>query len=328
MRNRWMDDRTVAAVRVLAIEGVDKAKSGHPGLPLGAAPMAYELWAHHMRHNPKNPNWLNRDRFVLSAGHGSMLLYSLLYLFGYGLTKDDLACFRQWQSLTPGHPEYGHTIGVETTTGPLGQGFANGCGMAMAEAHLASILNTQDHKIIDYRTFILCSDGDLMEGLSSEAASLAGTLRLGKLIVLYDDNEISIEGSTDLAFTEDVTSRFESYGWHVLEVQDGNDRDAISRALDEAKNRDDRPSLIAIKTKIGYASPVEGMAASHGAPLGAENLAVTKSELGWSSELAAFEVPDEILAHCQSLTEDLGKAELAWQREYDEWAASNPAVAA
>ncbi len=327
MRNRRMDDRTVAAVRVLSIEGVEKARSGHPGLPLGAAPMAYELWAHHMRHNPKNPDWINRDRFVLSAGHGSMLLYSLLYLFGYGLSTDDLASFRQWQSLTPGHPEYGHTVGVETTTGPLGQGFATGCGMAMAEAHLAAMLNTQEHKIIDHRTFVLCSDGDLMEGLSSEAASLAGTLKLGKLIVLYDDNSISIEGSTDLAFTEDVGLRFESYGWHVLEVPDGNDRDAISRALDEAKNRDDRPSLIRVKTKIGYGSPLVGLAASHGAPLGEENLAVTKQALGWPSELAVFEVPHDILEHCRSLSEDLGTAELGWQHEYDEWAAANPELA-
>ncbi|MDY0120158.1 MAG: transketolase, partial [Clostridia bacterium] len=234
MKNRRLDDRTVQAIRVLSIEGVEKARSGHPGLPLGAAPMAYELWAHHMKHNPKKPDWLNRDRFVLSAGHGSMLLYSLLYLFGYGTTKEDLMAFRQWDSKTPGHPEYGLTVGVETTTGPLGQGFATACGMAMAEAHLAAILNTPERKIIDHRTYVLCGDGDLMEGISSEAASLAGTLKLGKLIVLYDDNAISIEGSTDLAFTEDVGHRFEAYGWHVLQVSDGNDRDAISRALDEA----------------------------------------------------------------------------------------------
>ena len=324
MKNRRLDDRSVAAVRVLSIEGVEKARSGHPGLPLGAAPMAWELWAHHMKHNPQNPHWLNRDRFILSAGHGSMLLYSLLYLFGYGTTVEDLKSFRQWGSKTPGHPEYGMTVGVETTTGPLGQGFAAACGMAMAEAHLGALLNTPERKIIDHKTYVLCGDGDLMEGITSEAASLAGTLKLGKLIVLYDDNAISIEGSTDLAFTEDVGHRFESYGWHVLEVTDGNDRDAVSRALDEAKTRDDRPSLIRVKTKIGYASPLEGSENAHGAPLGADNVAATKKALGWPEELDAFEVPEDILTYSASLADAHAQEEALWQKTFDLWEQENP----
>lgn len=328
MRNRRMDDRAVAAIRVLSIEGVEKARSGHPGLPLGAAPMAYELWAHHMKHNPHNPKWLNRDRFVLSAGHGSMLLYSLLHLFGYGLTREDLQAFRQWDSVTPGHPEYGMTTGVETTTGPLGQGFATACGMAMAEVHLAALFNTADHKVIDHRTYVLCSDGDLMEGVSSEAASLAGTLKLGKLIVLYDDNQISIEGSTDLAFTEDVTGRFEAYGWHVLEVTDGNDRDAISRALDEAKSRDDRPSLIRVKTRIGYASPLEGSAASHGAPLGPDNVVETKKALGWPQDQEVLDLPQDIRDYGLSLAEELARAESDWQEGLEAWKKEVPDRAA
>ncbi|HZK41656.1 MAG TPA: transketolase, partial [Clostridia bacterium] len=323
-----MDDRAVAAIRVLSIEGVEKARSGHPGLPLGAAPMAYELWAHHMKHNPDNPKWLNRDRFVLSAGHGSMLLYSLLHLFGYGLTREDLQTFRQWDSVTPGHPEYGMTTGVETTTGPLGQGFATACGMAMAEVHLAALFNTADHKIIDHRTYVLCSDGDLMEGVSSEAASLAGTLKLGKLIVLYDDNQISIEGSTDLAFTEDVTGRFEAYGWHVLEVTDGNDRDAISRALDEAKSRDDRPSLIRVKTRIGYASPLEGSAASHGAPLGPDNVVETKKALGWPQDQEILDLPQDIRDYGLSLAKELAQAEGDWQADLEAWKKEVPDRAA
>ncbi len=282
MRNRRMDDRAVTAIRALSIDAIEKAKSGHPGLPLGAAPMAYELWAHHMRHNPANPNWMNRDRFVLSAGHGSMLLYSLLYLFGYGLTTEDLASFRQWDSRTPGHPEYGHTIGVETTTGPLGQGFAAACGMAMAEAHLAARFNTPEHKIIDHRTYVLCGDGDLMEGVASEA-----------------------------------------YGWHVLEVPNGNDRDAISRALTEAKTREDRPSLIRIRTKIGYGSPKEGSASSHGAPLGEENVVKTKQTLGWPTELAPFEVPEDIKAYLGQVTERLALEEEAWNELYDSWVSAN-----
>ena len=324
MLDRRMDERAVTAIRVLSIEAVEKAKSGHPGLPLGAAPMAYELWANHMKHTPANPEWMNRDRFVLSAGHGSPLLYSLFHLFGYGLTTDDLASFRQWGSLTPGHPEYGHTKGVETTTGPLGQGFATACGMAMAEAHLAARFNTPEHKIIDHRTYVLCGDGDLMEGITSEAASLAGTLKLGKLIVLYDDNEISIEGSTDLAFREDVGARFESYGWHVLDVRDGNDRDSISRALAEARTREDRPSMIMVHTKIGYGSPKEGSSSCHGSPLGEENVALTKRALGWPSDLAPFEVPDEIRAHMARIAGKLAAEEESWNALFLEWSEANP----
>ncbi|MGI6157547.1 MAG: transketolase [Saccharofermentanales bacterium] len=327
MTNRHMDDRAVTAIRALAMDGVEAARSGHPGMPLGAAPMAYELWAHHMRHNPHHPRWINRDRFVLSAGHASMLLYALLYLFDYGLSIDDLQSFRQWQSKTPGHPEFGVTRGVETTTGPLGQGFAMACGMAVAEAHLAARYNTDEHTIFDHYTYVLCGDGDLMEGVSSEAASLAGTMKLGKLIVLYDANHTTIEGSTDLAFTEDVAARFEAYGWHVLTVLDGNDRAAISRALDEARARADRPSLIKVETKIGYASPLEGQSASHGAPLGPDNVAATKRALRWPETLKPFEVPEDILAHGRAMAADGEAEEQAWQKEYDAWAEANPDLA-
>ena len=236
--------RSVNAIRVLSAESVQKAKSGHPGLPMGSAALAYELWANHMRHNPSDPQWINRDRFVLSAGHASMLLYSLLYLFGYGLKIDDLKAFRQWGSLTPGHPEFGHTVGVETTTGPLGQGLAAAVGMAMAEAHLAARFNRPDYPVFDHYTYVLTGDGCMMEGVSSEAASLAGTLKLGKLIVFYDDNDISIEGNTDCAFTEDVGKRHEAYGWQVQHVDDGNDRLAIGTAIENARADLDRKSVV------------------------------------------------------------------------------------
>ena len=327
MKDRRMDDRATAAIRVLSIEAIQKAKSGHPGMPLGAAPMAYELWAHHMKHNPKNPSWMDRDRFVLSAGHASSMLYAMLYLFGYGLTRDDIANFRQLGSRTPGHPEYGHTVGVETTTGPLGQGFAIACGMAMAEARLAATYNTPEHKIIDHYTYVLCGDGDLMEGVSAEAASLAGTLKLGKLIVLYDSNDITIEGSTDLAFTEDVGARFESYGWHVLYVADGNDRDAVGRAIEEARSRADRPSLITVKTKIGYGSPREGSSSCHGAPLGEANVDLTKQALGWPEDLEPFEVPEEILQYITKLSDSKVSKEAAWNETFDAWKKANPDLA-
>lgn len=327
MKNRRMDDRATAAIRVLSIDAIQKAKSGHPGMPLGAAPMAYELWAHHMKHNPKNPFWMDRDRFVLSAGHASSMLYVLLYLFGYGITRDDIADFRQLGSRTPGHPEYGHTVGVETTTGPLGQGFAIACGMAMAEARLAATYNTSEHKIVDHYTYVLCGDGDLMEGVSAEAASLAGTLKLGKLIVLYDSNDITIEGSTDLAFKEDVSARFESYGWHVLKVADGNDRDAIGRAIEESRSRADRPSLITIKTKIGYGSPHEGSASCHGAPLGEVNVALTKQALGWPEDLEPFEVPEEILRYTENLANAQAFKEASWNETFDAWKKANPDLA-
>lgn len=321
-----MQEKAIAAVRALSVAGVEKAKSGHPGLPLGVAPMAVELWLNHMKHNPANPDWFNRDRFILSAGHGSMLIYSLLHLFGYGLKKEDLEEFRQWDSKTPGHPEYGHTVGVEATTGPLGQGITMAVGMAMAENHLAARFNTEEHKLIDHHTYVIASDGDLMEGVSAEAASLAGTLKLGKLIVLYDDNSITIEGSTDLAFTEDVGKRFEAYGWHVLEVTDGNDCSAISRALDEAKARDDRPSLIKVKTIIGYGSPKADTAAVHGAPLGSEGASETYEFLNWDSS-DPFTVDEDLTEWFREKELLLGQAEEEWLDVYKAWQLANPGQA-
>ncbi|MHB9148614.1 MAG: transketolase [Thermoleophilia bacterium] len=287
------DQLAVNTIRVLAIEGVEKAASGHPGMPLGAAPMAHVVWARHLKFDPRDPGWPDRDRFILSAGHGSMLLYSLLHLAGYGLSIDDLKHFRQWGSITPGHPENGLTPGVEVTTGPLGQGFANGVGMAIAEAFLAATFSP-DREMVDHHVYGIVSDGDLMEGISSEAASLAGHLGLGRLIYLYDDNHISIEGSTDLAFTENVGARFEAYGWHVQRVSDGNDLEAIDRAVGVARAVEDRPSLIMVRTHIGYGSPnKQDSAASHGSPLGAEEVRLTKEALGWTSEEEFF-VPNEV----------------------------------
>ena len=276
-----IDNLSVNIIRALSADAVQKANSGHPGLPLGAAPMAYELWAKHMKHNPRNPKWSNRDRFILSAGHGSALLYSLLHLFGYGgLSIDDLAQFRQSGSLTPGHPEYGHTVGVETTTGPLGAGMATAVGMAMAERHLASKFNKEDYSVVDYYTFVLGGDGCMMEGISSEAFSLAGTLALGKLIVLYDSNNITIEGDTNIAFTENVQKRFEAYGFQVINVEDGNDLEVIGIAIETAKEDKTRPSLIIVKTKIGYGCPAkQGKASAHGEPLGTENIQAMKKYL-------------------------------------------------
>lgn len=321
-----MQERAIAAIRALSVAGVEKAKSGHPGLPLGVAPMAFELWSHHMRHNPANSDWFNRDRFILSAGHGSMLIYSLLHLFGYGLGKEDLESFRQWGSKTPGHPEYGHTAGVEATTGPLGQGFAMAVGMAMTESHLAARFNTEDHEIIDHYTYVIASDGDLMEGVSGEAASLAGTLKLGKLIVLYDDNSITIEGSTDLAFTENVGKRFEAYGWHVLEVSDGNDCSAISRALEEAKARADRPSLIKVKTIIGYGSPKADTAGVHGAPLGSDGAKETYDFLNWDAS-DPFAVPEELTEWFAKKKTSLGQYEAEWLEMFKAWQLANPGLA-
>lgn len=309
---------TVNTIRILSAEGVQKANSGHPGLPLGAAPMAYTLWAKGMKHNPGNPNWVNRDRFVLSAGHGSMLLYSLLHLFGYGLSIDDLMNFRQYGSKTPGHPEYGHTVGVEVTTGPLGQGIANAVGIAMAEAHLASKFNKPGYEVVDHYTYAISGDGCMMEGIASEAASLAGTLELGKLIVLYDSNNISIEGNTDIAFRENVGMRFEAYGWQVLEVVDGNDIDAISEAIEKAKGDKKKPSLIIVKTKIGYGSPKVGNAAAHGEPLGIENIAKTKEFLKWSYG-EEFHVPQEVRAYMEELKAAGAKAEENWNSLFDSY---------
>ncbi|SDY59563.1 transketolase [Tindallia californiensis] len=313
-----MDQLAVNAIRVLSAEAVEKAKSGHPGLPMGAAPMAYTLWSRVMNHNPKNPAWRNRDRFILSAGHGSMLLYSLLHLFGYNLNMEEIKQFRQWDSQTPGHPEYGHTVGVETTTGPLGQGIANGVGMAMAESKLAAQFNKETYSVIDHYTYVLAGDGCLMEGISAEASSLAGTLGLGKLVVLYDSNDISIEGSTSLAFREDVKKRYEAYGWQVLQVKDGNDIEAIQEALEKAKSEKERPSLIEVVTEIGYGSPAkQGKASAHGEPLGAENLLEAKKFLSWQEE--PFILPKEV-DQVREATEVEGmKKEAAWEMMLEEY---------
>lgn len=305
-----IDQRSIDTIRMLSAESVEKAKSGHPGMPLGAAPMAYTLWSRVMDHNGKNPTWFNRDRFVLSAGHGSMLLYSMLHLFGYGLEIDDLKNFRQLESKTPGHPEYGHTKGVEATTGPLGQGISTAVGMAMAEAHMASVFNTEDIKVIDHYTYVIAGDGDLMEGISNEASSLAGTLGLGKLIVLYDSNSISIEGSTDLAFTEKVRDRYTALGWDTHYVGDGTDLDAIEKALEEARAEIGKPSLIEVRTNIGYGTEKQDSASAHGEPLGSHNLEILRKNLGW--ELEPFKVPDEVREHMDALIERGMKKEKAW----------------
>lgn len=290
-----LDDLCINTIRMLAVDAVQKANSGHPGMPMGSAPMAYVLWTKFLNHNPRNPKWPDRDRFVLSAGHGSMLLYSLLHLTGYDLSLDDLMAFRQWGSKTPGHPEYGHTPGVETTTGPLGQGLANAVGMALAECSLAARFNQSDFTLVNHFTYALVSDGDLMEGISHEAASLAGHLKLGKLICLYDDNHISIEGSTDLTFTENRLARFEAYGWHVQQVEDGNDLKAIEGAIRAAQAGLDRPSLIAVRTCIGWGSPnKQGTAGAHGEPLGDKEVRSTKENLGWPLE-PTFYIPEEAL---------------------------------
>ncbi len=314
-----IDAMSVNAIRVLSADAIQKANSGHPGLPLGAAPTAYELWAHHMKHNGKNPKWANRDRFVLSGGHGSMLLYSLLHLFGYGLTMDDLKNFRQDGSLTPGHPEYGHTVGVEATTGPLGAGMGMAVGMAMAEAHLAAMFNKPGYPVVDHYTFALGGDGCMMEGISSEAFSLAGTLGLSKLIVLYDSNSITIEGSTDLAFTENVQKRMEAFGFQTLTVEDGNDLAAIGVAIEEAKADKKRPSFITIKTQIGYGCPAkQGKASAHGEPLGEDNVAALRETLGWPTK-DPFAVPDEVYANYAKLSEAGEKAEKEWNALFAEY---------
>ena len=323
MRN--IDELSVNAIRVLSADAIQKANSGHPGLPLGAAPMAYELWANHMNHNPKDPEWKNRDRFVLSGGHGSMLLYSLLHLFGYGsLSIDDIKNFRQLDSLTPGHPEYGHTVGIEATTGPLGQGMAMAVGMAMAEAHLASVFNKDGYDIVDHYTYVLGGDGCMMEGISSEAFSLAGTLALNKLIVLYDSNNISIEGSTDIAFTEDVLKRMEAFGFQTIEVADGNDLKAIGAAIEEAKADKDRPSFIKINTLIGYGCPEkQGKASAHGEPLGTDNVAALKENINWPCK-EAFEVPQEVYDNYKSITDSKIKIYDEWNELFDKYSKEYP----
>jgi transketolase len=312
-----LDQLCINTIRMLSVDGVEKSKSGHPGMPMGAAAMAYVLWTRFLRHNPKNPNWSNRDRFVLSAGHGSMLLYSLLHLTGYDLPLAELQNFRQWGSKTPGHPEQGLTPGVETTTGPLGQGFSNGVGMALAERYLAARFNRPGHHIVDHFIYGIISDGDLMEGISHEAASLAGHLGLGKLIYFYDDNHISIEGHTDIAFTENRTGRFVCYDWHVQRVDDGNDVEALEQALIEAQKETSRPSLIAVRTNIGYGSPnKQDTAGVHGEPLGPEELKLTKQNLGWPQE-PTFHIPDEVLAHFRQAINKGQRLDDRWQAAFD-----------
>lgn len=325
--NRELDKLSISAIRVLSADAIEKSKSGHPGLPLGAATMAFTLWGK-MNHNGKNPEWHNRDRFILSAGHGSMLEYSLLHLFGYGLTIEDIKNFRQLGSLTPGHPEYGHTKGVEITTGPLGQGICNAVGMAIAETHLADKFNKDGFNIVDHYTYAIVGDGCLMEGISGEASSLAGTLGLGKLIVLYDSNNISIEGNTDIAFREDVAKRYEAYGWQVLNIADGNDIDAISNAIDEAKKETAKPSMIIVKNQIGYGCPAkQGKASAHGEPLGAENVKALKENLGWNLE-PDFYVPDEVYTNMNEYIAKGEAAEDAWNQLFAEYKENNPELAA
>lgn len=320
-----IDIKSVNTVRVLSADGIEKAKSGHPGLPLGAAPIAYELFANHMKHNPKNPDWANRDRFILSAGHGSMLLYSLFHLFGYGnLNMDDLKSFRQLDSKTPGHPEYGHTVGVEATTGPLGAGMGMAVGMAMAEAHMASVFNKEGFDIVDHYTFVLGGDGCMMEGISSEAFSLAGTLGLSKLIVFYDSNGISIEGSTDIAFTENVVDRMKAFGFQTIEVEDGNDLAAIGNAVKEAKADKNRPSFIKINTVIGYgAGKKQGTAGAHGEPLGSEALAALKSGFGFNPE-ESFKVDADVYENFNKINEKNAKIEEEWNKLFKEYASKYP----
>ncbi len=322
-----LDELSINTIRFLAVDAVQKANSGHPGLPLGAAAMAYALWTRHLRFNPQNPAWANRDRFVLSAGHGSMLLYALLFLTGYDLPLDQLKSFRQWGSHTPGHPERGETPGVETTTGPLGQGFANGVGMAMAEAHLAAYFNRPDHAIVDHYTYVLAGDGDLQEGVASEAASLAGHLKLSRLVVLYDDNHVQLSTPTDLTFTEDVLKRFEAYGWRTDRVTDGNDLESIDRALDAAKSQREQPTLIAVRTTIGFGSPkYAGTPRAHGEPLGADEVLATKTNLGWPTD-QNFYVPGTALEHFREAIERGAKSEAAWTEHYNAWAKAYPDLA-
>jgi len=325
---KTLDELCVDTIRTLSIDAVQKANSGHPGLPLGAAPMAYVLWQRHLRHNPRDPHWPDRDRFVLSAGHGCMLLYSLLHLTGYDLSLDDLKAFRQWGSKTPGHPETHLTPGVEATTGPLGQGTANAVGMAIAERFLAARYNRPGQTIVDHRTFALVGDGDLMEGISSEAGSLAGHLKLGKLKYLYDDNHVSLDGPTSQAFTEDVLRRYEAYGWQVLRVERGNtDLEAIDAAIRAAIAEEDRPSIVAVRTTIGYGSPHKaGTSAAHGSPLGVEEVALTKKDLGWEWTEAFYE-PPEALKHFRTALERGAKLEADWERRFEAWAGANPELA-
>jgi transketolase len=321
-----IDTLCVNTLRFLAVDMVEKAKSGHPGLPLGAAPMAYVLYDKIMRYNPQNPGWFDRDRFILSAGHGSAMLYSILHLTGYDLSLDELKRFRQWESKTPGHPEYGLTPGVEVTTGPLGQGFTMGVGMAIAERYLAAKFNRPNYTVIDHHIYSIVSDGDLMEGISSEAASLAGHLRLSKLIYLYDDNSISIDGNTRITFTEDVGKRFEAYDWHVERVSDANNLDELERAIHRAKGNGEKPSLIIVKSHIGFGSPKQDTPAAHGEPLGADAIRKTKENLGWPPE-PSFYIPDKALTHFRQAIDRGQMHEASWRKLFDEYKKNYPDLA-
>ena len=322
-----LDQLSINTIRFLSVDAVQKANSGHPGLPLGAAPMAYVLWTRFLRHNPINPQWSNRDRFVLSAGHGSMLLYSLLHLTGYDLPLDQIKQFRQWGSITPGHPERGLTPGVETTTGPLGQGFGNGVGMAISEAHLAARYNRPGFEIVDHFTYGLVSDGDLMEGVASEAASLAGQLELGKLIYLFDNNHVTLSAGTNIASNEDHAQRFEAYGWHTQSVEDGNDVEAIDQALRAARNETRRPSLILVRTHLGFGSPdKQDTFEAHGSPLGVEEVKLTKQNLGWPVE-PLFDIPPEALAHFREALPRGQQAESEWRDRFARYATIHPDLA-
>jgi transketolase len=322
-----LDNLCINTIRFLSVDAVEKANSGHPGLPMGAAPMAYVLWTRFLKHNPQNPHWFNRDRFVLSAGHGSMLLYSLLHLTGYDLPLKQIKQFRQWGSQTPGHPERGLTPGVETTTGPLGQGFANGVGLAIAEDYLAAHYNRPGHQIVNHHTYVLVGDGDLMEGVSSEAASLAGHLKLGKLICLYDDNHITLSAATHITFTEDSAKRFEAYGWHTQAVENGNDLEAIDRALRSAQAEKERPSLILVRTHIGYGSPhKQDTFEAHGSPLGKEEVKLTKQALGWPLD-PTFYIPQNVLAHFRLALESGKHAESAWNVRFADYSKAFPDLA-
>ncbi|MFD2114463.1 transketolase [Paenibacillus yanchengensis] len=329
-QQKSIDQLSIDTIRTLSIDAIEKAKSGHPGMPMGSAPMGYQLFAKNMVHNPANPDWVNRDRFVLSAGHGSMLLYSLLHLSGYELPMEELKNFRQWGSLTPGHPEYRHTKGVDATTGPLGQGVAMAVGMAMAEAHMATVYNKPNYSLIDHYTYSICGDGDLMEGISHEAASLAGHLQLGKLIVLYDSNDISLDGALDLSYSETVQSRFEGYGWQVLRVTDGNDLAALAQAVADAQAEQGKPTLIEVKTVIGYGSPNKGgkggSAGPHGSPLGTEETRLTKQVYGWQED-HEFHVPDEVSAHFAEIKAAGEQANAKWDQLFVQYKEAYPELA-
>ncbi|WP_462406767.1 transketolase [Gracilibacillus sp. Marseille-QA3620] len=323
------DQLAITAIRTLSIDAIEKANSGHPGMPMGAAPMAYTLWTRFMNHNPNNPEWFNRDRFVLSAGHGSMLLYSLLHLSGYGLDMEEIKNFRQWDSKTPGHPEYGHTRGVEATTGPLGQGIAMAVGMAMAERHLAATYNKENYEVVDHYTYSICGDGDLMEGVSAEAASLAAHLKLGRLVVLYDSNDISLDGELSMSFSESVADRFKAYGWQYIRVEDGNDLSEIAKALEEAKTDLDRPTMIEVKTVIGYGAPNKsGKSAVHGAPLGEDEMKLTKEYYKWTFE-EDFYVPEEVYETFKDTVIETGaKKEEEWNQLFASYKEEYPELAA